>query len=166
MAARVFNTTETLADGEMVRIRALRPNDKDGLVGLFDRLSPKSIYQRFLGPRKHLKNKDLVYLTDLDFRRKVALAATLVRDGQETIVGVARYMTAPGKEIGRPGLAIVVEDGEQLRGIGTLLLLHLLEIADAQAVKELEAEILAENDRVVAPLARLGTRVRRVTRGR
>ncbi len=163
MDARAFNKTETLADGEVVRIRFLRPNDKDGLVGLFGRLSPKTIYQRFLGARKSWTERDLEYLTDLDGRWRVALAATLVLDGEEALVGFASYMSAPGDQIWRPELGIIVEDAQQDRGIGTLLLQHLLEIASAEGIAELEAHILAENDRIAAPLAHLGTEAARVT---
>ena len=159
MDSRAFHTTESLADGEAVGIRFLRQDDKDGLVGLFGRLSPETIYQRFLGPRKCWTKKDLEYLTDLDGRRRVALVATLAREGNERIVGLAGYMVAPGDPIGRPELAIIVEDAQQGRGIGTLLLQHLLEIASAQGVAELEAHILAENDRLVGPLIHLGPEV-------
>jgi len=163
MDARAFNTTETLVDGEVVRIRFLRPDDKDGLVGLFGRLSPNTIYQRFLSPRKTWTKEDLEYLTDLDGRRRVALVATLAREGKERVVGLAGYMVAPGDQIGRPELGIVVEDAQQDRGIGTLLLHHLLEIASAKGIAELEAHILAENDRIAAPLVHLGAAATRVT---
>ncbi|MFC1661467.1 GNAT family N-acetyltransferase [Gemmatimonadota bacterium] len=162
MNARAFNTRETLADGETVRIRFLRPVDKDGLVGLFSRLSPRTIYQRFLVPRGNWTKKELEYLTDLDGRRRVALVATLAREGKQTIVGLTSYMMAPGEQSGRPELGIVVEDAHQNRGIGTLLLQHLLEIASAEGIVELEAHILAENNRLVAPLAHLGPEVTRV----
>lgn len=153
---------EALADGESIRIRALRPDDKDRLASLFGQLSPRSVYQRFLGARGDLKETDLEYLTNLDFYRQVALAATLSRDGEEVLVAVARYMTAPGDRIGRPELGIVVEDAHQHRGIGTLLLRHLLEVASAQGIDEFEAHILAENTPMVAFLDHLGTDVKRV----
>ena len=164
MDARGFDTTETLTDGEVVRIRFLRREDKDGLFSLFSRLSPETIYRRFLGPRSNWTIKELGYLTDLDGRGRVALAASLVLDAEEVIVGVASYMTAPGKQTGRPELGIIVEDAQQHRGIGTLLLQHLLEIASAQGIEELEAHILAENDQLVAPLMLLGTNLTRVTK--
>jgi hypothetical protein len=50
MSARAFNTTETLADGGVVRIHFLSPNDKDGLVALFDRLSPNTIHRQLFQP--------------------------------------------------------------------------------------------------------------------
>ena len=99
---------------------------------------------------------------DLDGRRRVSLVAILARDREERIVGLAGYMVAPGDQIGRPELGIVVEDAQQDRGIGTLLLQHLLEIASAEGIKELEAHILAENDRIAAPLVHLGTAAARV----
>jgi GNAT superfamily N-acetyltransferase len=121
------------------------------------------MYQRFLGARARISEKDLQYLTDLDFRRRGALAATQVEDCEERIVGVARYMTGPGNPEGRPELGIVVEDAHQHRGIGSLLLRHLLQVASAGGVEELEAHILAENRRVVAFLAHLPAEVERET---
>jgi len=166
MDALAFNTLETLADGDVVRIRFLRREDKDGLVGLFSRLSPNTIYRRFLGPRSNWTNRELEYLTDLDGRGRVALAASLVLDAEEVIVGYASYMLAPGKQTGRPELGIIVEDAQQHRGIGTLLLQHLFEIASAQGFSELEAHILAENDQILAPAVPLGIKLTRVTKDR
>jgi GNAT superfamily N-acetyltransferase len=73
-------------------------------------------------------------------------------------------MTAPGDLEGRPELGIVVEDAHQHRGIGTLLLRHLLQIASAEGVEELEAHILAENRRMVAFLTHLPNKVGLVTK--
>ena len=89
MDVRKLDTMETLPDGEVLRIRFLHPDDKDRLNGLFNRLSPETIYKRFLVPRGRWTEKDLDYLTDLDGSLRVGLAATLVRGGKEVMVGLA-----------------------------------------------------------------------------
>jgi GNAT superfamily N-acetyltransferase len=128
-----------LRDGASLTLRALRPSDKPLLAQLFARLSPQTIHYRVFGQQGPLTDKQLAYLTELDFATHVGLAATVsAPDGVERIVGVGRYIrvdahgalvaTSPRAEV-----AFTVEDGYQGRGIGTLLLEHLAEIAHSTA---------------------------------
>ena len=49
--AMAFKLIEaTLRDGRHVRIRAIRPDDRDEVVQAFDRLSSESRYTRFMAP--------------------------------------------------------------------------------------------------------------------
>ncbi|MGH9832987.1 MAG: hypothetical protein ACRD9Y_08215 [Blastocatellia bacterium] len=45
-----FSRDLLLRDGAMLRLRALRPTDRDGLKALLSRCSPESIRYRFLHP--------------------------------------------------------------------------------------------------------------------
>jgi RimJ/RimL family protein N-acetyltransferase len=68
---------------------------------------------------------------------------------------VARYEpsdTAETREI-----ALVVEDRWQARGLGGILLDELLRAGQARGVTKFRAFVLAENRRMLALLARLGT---------
>jgi hypothetical protein len=53
--AMAFQPIEaTLRDGRRVRIRAIRPDDRDEVVQAFDRLSSESRYTRFMSPMLQL----------------------------------------------------------------------------------------------------------------
>ncbi len=161
MGAHDYAAAEVLRDGEQLHIRAIRPDDKRGLIELFGRLSPETVYYRFHGVKKSLSPQELVYLTELDFHRQAALLAILARDGSDQIVGVGRYACTPGGPDERAEVALTIEDAHQGRGIGSLLLKHLMRVAHAEGVREFDAFVLSENTRMLQLFERTGLVVRR-----
>ena len=65
-----------LKDGTAVRLRLIRPDDKDRLRAGFARLSPESRYLRFFVPKSTLTDAELVYLTETDGVDHVAIGAS------------------------------------------------------------------------------------------
>src|SRR5262245_48306855 len=116
-----------LRDGGSLVVRALRATDKQALLDLFHRLSQESIWHRTFGAKSVLTEKELRYLTEIDFIEHVALAAVVREDSEEVIIAVGRYCCLARKEDGgrRAELALAVADAHQGRGVGTLLLEHL-----------------------------------------
>ncbi|MGD2217440.1 MAG: GNAT family N-acetyltransferase [Gemmatimonadales bacterium] len=161
MEPRKYAVDETLRDGTHLYIRAIQPADKEALVALFERLSPETVYYRFHGVKKSLSREELVYLTELDFHRQAALVAVLTVDGEERIVGVGRYAGAPGAPEHRAEVALTVEDAHQSRGIGSLLLKHLMSVARTEGVTELDAFVLTENEAMLQLFERTGLVIRR-----
>lgn len=146
-----------LNDGRATRIRSIRPDDKQRLSEAFRRLTRESVYSRFLGSKLKLSEKDLVYLTEIDFIHHVALVATLKQNQDEYITGVGRYV-----EVASPGpsraadVAFIVADDHQGLGLGTLLLHHLIQIARACGISEFTADVLAENSAMLKVFERCG----------
>jgi len=162
MEARDYAADDALRDGASVRIRAIRADDKARLEAFHQRLSPESVYFRFFEYKQALSPQDLRYLTEVDFDRRVALVATLAADPDAPIVGVARFDVLPGPDHApvRAELGIVVEDAQQNRGIGTVLLKHLLGLAHAKGVAQIVAEVLPQNTRMLELVAGSGVPVR------
>jgi acetyl coenzyme A synthetase (ADP forming)-like protein len=156
-----------LRDGASLTLRALRPSDKPLLAALFARLSPQSIHYRVFGQQGPLSDKQLAYLSELDFAAHVGLAAAIsAPDGVERIVGVGRYIRvdthgAAVASAPRAEVAFTVEDAFQGRGIGTLLLEHLAEIAHSSGVEQIVADVLADNARMMEVFAESGFVVER-----
>src|SRR5207245_654788 len=99
----------------------------------------------------------LDYLTNIDFDAHVALGAILREDGAEAIVGVGEYIrTSRANETPRAEFAVTVSDAHQGRGIGTLLLERLAWLARSSGVEEFEAEVLADNERMLEVFAESG----------
>jgi GNAT superfamily N-acetyltransferase len=149
----------TLRDGSVICIRAIRPDDKIRLREHFAGLSPQSVYFRFMGIRRKLSDGDLKNLTELDFKDHVGLVATITDNGVERILGVGRYIR--GAEPTRAEIAFAILDEYQGRGIGTLLLSHLNHIAHANGITEFEANVLADNAKMLEVFAHSGLKVRR-----
>jgi len=156
-------TQDILRDGTPVFVRNIAPADQPGLSAFHRRLSPESVYFRFFEFKGDLSPADLRYLTELDFEKRVALVATLAASPDAAIVGVARFDVLPDRAGAprRAELGIVVEDAHQGRGVGTVLLKHLLAIAHDKGVAEITAEVLPQNTRMLELVAGSGVPVRR-----
>ena len=155
-----FSTRVQLRDGGTVRIRAIRSDDKQRLLGHFSRLSERSVYQRFFGFKKELTPDDLTHLTELDFVDAVGLVATVGEGQQERILGVGRYFVDP-MPAGKPRraeAAFAVEDAHQGRGIATRLLEQLLPFARQGRIAALEADVLSDNFHMLHVFSRMGFR--------
>jgi acetyl coenzyme A synthetase (ADP forming)-like protein len=166
-AARQYAAEAVLRDGSSMHIRAIRPDDKARLVDHFSRLSAQSIYFRFFRAKKRLTDEELVQFTELDFVDRVALVATLGQGDEERIIGVGRYavVDSTGATVPADGrraeVAFAVADDFQGRGVGTLLLEHLVLIARANGISEFEADVLGENNRMIEVFAQSGLTAKR-----
>jgi acetate---CoA ligase (ADP-forming) len=150
-----------LRDGRSIRVRALRPDDKERLLGLFRRQGPESIHYRFFAAKSTLSEAELRYFTDLDFVRHVGLAAVRGSGAEEDFLGVARYIRLDDGEDAPPRaeFAVAVADADQGRGVGTLLLEHLARIAQRSGIRAFEADVLGDNQKMFELLHAAGFRV-------
>ena len=140
-----YAVDELLRDGGSIHLRAIRPDDRERLVEHFHRLSARSIYFRFFCAKRRLTDAELDRFTRLDFVERVALVATLRTGAEERIIGVGRYAVLPDQP-GAAEVAFVVADEHQGRGVGTVLLEHLLRIARRSGITEFQADVLGENN--------------------
>ncbi len=150
--------TVPLADGASVRLRPIRPEDAPRLQAFHSRLSPNTIYLRWLAAHPVLSAAEAAQLSEVDTLTRMAYIAVTGEAGSEQIVGVARYGLV---EPGEAEAAVVVEDAYQGRGLGTALLGRLMEYAKAQGVRIWLAEINAENARMMRFINRGGFPVAR-----
>ena len=144
----------TLRDGTEVIIRAIVPEDAPLLQELVRRLSPESIFLRFLTRLKELGRPQAERLANVDYQTQMALVATLGPD----IIGVARYAPAMGQGPGYVEAAVVVEDEYQSRGLGTLLLTRLADYAREHDVEAFVAYIHLSNERIMSFIRKSGPR--------
>jgi CBS domain-containing protein/RimJ/RimL family protein N-acetyltransferase len=118
-----------LANGKTIHIRPIRPDDAARLQASLVKMSPETIYDRFMGYKKALPDQEARYLASLDYDRHMALVATI----EENIVGVARYHKLDG-ESDSAEFAIVISDSYQHQGLGTQLMKRLMEYAQAHGI--------------------------------
>jgi acyl-CoA synthetase (NDP forming)/GNAT superfamily N-acetyltransferase len=134
-----------VADGGTLHLRPLTPGDADALVAFHARLSARTRYLRYFSAYPTIPQRDLIRFTHVDHVDRVALAAWL---GPQ-IVAVGRFDRLPGTDPGTPGrsaeVAFVVADAHQGRGVGSVLLEHLAEIARELGIARFEALVLTEN---------------------
>ena len=159
---RSYFACEVTRDGLVVAIRAIRPDDMGRLREHFDGLSPTSAYFRFFGPKRQVSERELVSLTNVDFRRNVTLVATVRGTGAERIIGLAQYVVDADPRR-RAQMAGSVVDASQGQGLGTLLMKHLLGVARARGVVEFAADVLGDNHAMLGLLRKSGLGAHRST---
>ena len=157
-----------LDDGTPVEFRAIRPDDDVRLERLFYRLSPESLYLRFLAAVPRPRPAVIQRLVNVDYTDRLALVAVI----DDEVVGVARYdrlaAVVPSQADADPGeaeAAVIVEDAWQHRGIATRLLWRLSAAARARGVHTFTGTIMAANRRMVGLLSELGEHVELVLAG-
>lgn len=156
MDARHYSALETLRDGSRIEIRALRPADRDALLSSVGGMSDESVRRRFFAPKRHFSAKEIEFYVNVDFVSHVALVAVRTDPGQAAIMGGARYIVVGP---GAAEVAFTVNDAHQGRGIGGLLMRHLVAIARARGLRELTAEVLADNAAMLAVFQKGGLRM-------
>jgi len=132
-----------LRDGSTVRIRVLRPEDEDGLCALLNSLSEESRWLRFYC----LQNSaGLAAEAHREANLDQAFGLLALSGDEDRVVGHAFYV-AINEE--RAEVAFTIANDFQGRGLGTILLGQLAEVAAANGIKVFEAEVVASNHKML-----------------
>jgi acyl-CoA synthetase (NDP forming)/GNAT superfamily N-acetyltransferase len=144
-----------LADGTTIEIRPATPGDLTTVRAMHEAMSPDHVYLRFFS------------LSTLSAEREAARvcrapapdhAALLAFKGRE-LVGVATYEITGRTSSAE--IAFAVSDDMHGRGVGTLLLEHLVSAACRRGVRTFSAAVLTENAEMLKVLADAGLSARR-----
>jgi acetyltransferase len=133
----------TFEDGELIRIRPIRPEDEPLLVRFHGRLSERSVYLRYfhlLNLSQRVAHERLARICFNDYNRNIALVAER-QDGE--IIAVARLAKAHDSNQGE--MALLIADEYQGRHLGTELWRRLVEVARAEKLERVTADILTVN---------------------
>src|SRR5262245_62700660 len=115
MEAAKYSAVENARDGRKIEIRALRPEDRDGLRAAVDRTSSQSLYRRFFGAKRHFSEKEVAFFVNVDFVKHVALIAIVEEKGHPVIAAGGRYVV---QRAGTAGVAVGVKGKYKGRGGG------------------------------------------------
>lgn len=148
---RGLEATLTLDDGSELTIRPIVPGDASELSRAIAEADPDTLYHRFFTAAPNLGSRQIHYLAEVDYERRLALVA-LGETGQG--VGVARYEGLD--DPGRAEVAVVVHPDWRRRGVATELVDRLEAPAKRKGIEELVAVYLPGNGAVAALLAGLG----------
>ena len=153
----------TLRDGRWYTIRPIRAEDGERLQRLVRGLSEQSRYFRFISALTELTPRMLARYTQIDYDRELALVATIGADdpqaegGDETIIGVVRYLLNPDRETCE--FAIAIADRFHGQGLGTTLMQAIVDAARAKGLKRIEGFVLAINAPMIGLMRALGFRI-------
>ncbi len=152
-----------LRGGGEYTLRPIRPDDADMLQDLVQHLSPESRYFRFVSSITELPPTMLARFTLIDYDREMALVAVVKQrspgpDGEmletERIVGVSRYITNPDQASCE--FALLVADDFNGKGLGSRLMLSIMDVARERGLTEMDGLVLANNPAMLKLVRSLG----------
>jgi acetyltransferase len=129
-----------------VTIRPVVPDDAALIAGLFNSLSPESIYNRFLSPMRRASPELLDRATKFDCDVEFALIACIPGPDGCHAIGVGRFKCC-GPD--RAEAAIVVADAWQRKGLATLILRYLAKAAVQRGIYWFDSTIDPNNKKLL-----------------
>lgn len=158
MAIHPYPSQQTMeyqsADGQIVTIRPIKPEDANLEQEFVHGLSAESKYFRFMNTIRELPQSQLIRLTQIDYDREMAFVATVHEGGCEKEVGVVRYATNPDGESCE--FAVVVANSWQGKGLAQRLMNVLIDTARSHGLKYMNGDFLADNRRMLKFVTGLG----------
>ncbi|MFD0418696.1 GNAT family N-acetyltransferase [Streptomyces sp. NPDC127108] len=156
-----------LADGTTIRIRPGEPGDHDAVLRLYEGMSPEHLRLRFFVASHRSAEEAAARVSgravpagSRSGRPDRSGYRALLAEHEGHLVGIAEYETTNAEPTGAGAvtadIALAVGDHWHHRGIGTLLLEHLVSAARAAGVTAFTADALAENHQVLKVFADLG----------
>ncbi len=152
-----------LAGGGEYVVRPVHPDDASMLQSFVRGLSPESRYFRFVSSMQELPATMLSRFTLIDYDREMALVALVTEETKDAlgnavestrIVGVSRYITNPDRASCE--FSLVVADEFKGKGLGSRLMLSIMDFAREKGLTEIEGLVLANNPNMLKLMRGLG----------
>jgi acetyl coenzyme A synthetase (ADP forming)-like protein len=147
-----------LRDGSTATIRIALPQDREALVGFFDQLSPESRQQRFFSLAAP-QGEWLDALCDpSDPRNQLSLVVVRTSGGSPHIIATGSYLTDKTHEHVAE-VAFAVDDALHGKGLGSLLLERLAQLAVNHGITQFWAVTHVDNRPMLEVFHRSGFKV-------
>ena len=137
---RELEETVTLADGERVLLRPIRPEDEPGHQAFHGRLQPEDIRFRFFNLVREIPHSQMARFTQIDYDREMAFVAL---SAAGDTLGVVRAIADPDNE--RAEFAIIVRSDQKGRGLGHALLEKMVRYCRGRGTREIVGQVLPDN---------------------
>ncbi|MBN1102970.1 MAG: GNAT family N-acetyltransferase [Deltaproteobacteria bacterium] len=158
-----YETYRTTKEGTEIFLRPLRISDEPLLKNFFYDLSDKSMYRRFISPKKGMPHQELQDYVVIDYSKGMAIVATIPKEGRERVVGLAQYGIS--QETHMAEVAFIVADDFQNKGVGSELLAYMTYLAKKQGLLGFTAEVLMENRPMLHVFNKMGFDMQRSGEG-
>ncbi len=146
--------TEKLNDGTLVRIRPIDEHDAELELEFLQHLSPEFRKARFLGMVRDPSPEVARKLTEIDPARAVALIALASYQGRDHQIGAVQFhVNAAGDSC---DVSLTVSGEWRKRGVGSLLMRHLIDAARARGIRHMRAYPSMPSDGGDNLIARIG----------
>ena len=143
---------QRLPNGMPVLVRPIRPEDERLYPPFLRQVTPDDLRMRFFAPVKDFTHAFIVRFTQIDYARAMAFVA--IDESSDELLGVARLHMLSHSDTGE--YAVLVRSDLKGRGLGWLLMKTLIDYARGEGIREIQGEVLADNNTMLRMCAELG----------
>jgi len=137
-----YTASRRLNDGTEVVLRPIKAEDEGRFDELIKSLSAESVRFRFFEVFKEIPHETLTKYCNLDYDRQIAIVAEL-QNGSKQIIGAGRVIAEPDGKSGE--FAVLVTDQWQRKGLGSMLMEYIINVAKNMRLERIFAHVLPNN---------------------
>lgn len=156
MSAKGPHWHDSLLDGQRVTVRPLEPEDAALYPDFFSEVTADDRRLRFFGPVAHVTDDMIDRFTHYD--PNTAMAFIAIDEPTGKMLGVVRLHDDPDGKAAE--FAVLVRSSLKGRGLGYLLMKHIIDYARQKGLKTVHGQVLNENTTMLQMCKELGFTVR------
>ncbi len=149
-----LETYRTTRSGLPILMRPVRINDEPLIKDLFYSLSDQSLERRFMSMRKDVPHKMRQEFVIIDYSEEMIILATIEQNHKEIAIGMGQFIKDENTHTAE--VAFTVREDFQHRGVGTVLLTYLTQLAKNDGLLGFTAEVLLENKPMLSVFEKMG----------
>ncbi len=148
--------TACLADGTMIRLRPIRPEDTPAYERMLRQLNPADMRMRFFGVFTALPRSQLTTLIHIDYDRDMTFVATQPgpAGAEEEIIGTANILVSPRTRSGE--YAVLARSDQKGRRLGRVLMEKMIRHARAKGLTTVIGIVHKDNHAMLDLCRKLG----------
>lgn len=136
-----YESNRKLKDGTEILLRSIKPEDEPLWLEMFNNFSESSVWNRFFNIVKDPSHQFRVRFCDINYENEIAIVA--ISKNENKMLGVVRFTFDVDKKSGE--LAFIVADPWQDKGLGTMMVEHLITICRTKKIETIYSFILPNN---------------------
>jgi len=145
-------------EGRPLLLRPIRPEDRPRHEAFLAKNTPADMHARFFRMVRQLPASEMARFTQIDYEREMAFIAVGENEqGIEETLGVARAHADPDNV--EAEFAIIVRSDLKGKGLGSALLMKLIEYCRQRGTQRMIGEAFADNDRMLKLARECGFRI-------
>jgi acyl-CoA hydrolase len=151
-------TKEIFKNNTVVRFRAIKPSDEEGMRRLFYRFSDTAVYYRYFTPVTAMPHSKMQSYVNVDYSNTMSIVGLVGEVGQGRIIAEARFVM--NKERTFADVAFIVDEEYQNLGIASYLYKRLIQLASEMGLKGFTADVLSSNREMMKVFGKFGHEIK------
>ncbi len=153
-AQSYYSKDVTLRDGTEVHLRPSVKGDYEKVWELFSSLSMESL--QYL-PMRFTRERVGEWFKEIDYEKVLPILGVVRKNGEEMVIADASLeFSNLEMRRHRAELDITVHDNYQGRGLGSVIMGHLIEISRSKGIRKLELLVVVQNERAIHLYEKMG----------